>query len=110
MLELQFKRNDEYASQPKFVDTLLAGSAGTAYYDDHLKTELEAHHSGEFVAIDPSTARYFLGRTATAALLAAHSAMPESQFFLTRVGKTTAHRLLCKSGGKPAFLTLRLSS
>ena len=66
---------------------------GKAYYDHHLKTELEAHHSGEFVAIDPSSARYFLGRTATAALLAAHSAMPESQFFLTRVGKSTAHKI-----------------
>jgi len=66
---------------------------GQAFYETHLKTALEPDHSGEFVAIEPSAARYFLGQTATAALLAARNAMPESQFFLTRIGKGTAHKI-----------------
>ena len=66
---------------------------GEAFYESHLKTALEPSHAGEFVAIEPSAARYFLGQTATAALVAARTAMPESQFFLTRVGRSTAHKI-----------------
>jgi hypothetical protein len=66
---------------------------GQAFYESQLKTKLEPDHSGEFVAIEPSAARYFLGQTATAALVAARNAMPDSQFFLTRVGRNTAHKI-----------------
>ncbi|MCM3872418.1 MAG: hypothetical protein ND895_17175 [Pyrinomonadaceae bacterium] len=66
---------------------------GEAVYEKKLKAPLELHHYGEFVAIELSTGRYFLGETATAALVAAHTAMPESLFFLTRVGKTAAHKI-----------------
>jgi hypothetical protein len=66
---------------------------GQAVYENQLKAELEPEHEGEFVAIEPGTPRYFLGKTATAALSAAHKAMPQSLFFLTRVGSTSAHRI-----------------
>ena len=66
---------------------------GEAFYEKHLKAALEPQHSGEFLAIEPSSGRYFLGETATAALVAAHNAMPESFFFLTRVGRTSAHKI-----------------
>ena len=66
---------------------------GQAFYESHLKAELEAYHSGEFVAIEPATARYFLGQTATAALVAARNALPEGQFYLTRVGRGFAHKI-----------------
>ena len=66
---------------------------GQAFYKSHLKTVLEPTHSGEFVAIEPSAARYFLGQTATAALVAARNAMPESQFYLTRIGRNAAHKI-----------------
>ncbi len=66
---------------------------GLSVYEKQLRAALEPQHSGEFVAIEPSTARYFLGETATAALVAARNAMPKSQFFLTRVGKTSAHKI-----------------
>ncbi|HEV2829122.1 MAG TPA: hypothetical protein VGW76_16110 [Pyrinomonadaceae bacterium] len=65
---------------------------GQAFYETHLKTALEPSHDGQFVAIEPSAARYFLGQTATAALVTARNAMPESQFFLTRVGRGFAHK------------------
>lgn len=64
-----------------------------AFYENHLKTALEPSHDGDFVAIEPSAARYFLGQTATAALVAARNAMPESQFFLIRVGRNTTHKI-----------------
>lgn len=66
---------------------------GQTFYEMHLKTVLEPYHSGEFVAIEPSSARYFLGRTATAALVCARNAMPDSKFFLTRVGQSAAHKI-----------------
>jgi len=66
---------------------------GQTFYENHLKTALEPSHAGEFVAIEPSAARYFLGQTATAALVAARNAMPESQFFLTRIGTRTTHKI-----------------
>ena len=66
---------------------------GEAFYENHLKAALEPQHSGEFLAIEPSSGRYFLGETATAALVAAHNAMPDSLFFLTRVGRTSAHKI-----------------
>lgn len=66
---------------------------GQAFYESYLKTALEPEHAGEFVAIEPLAARYFLGQTATAALLAARNAMPESQFYLTRIGRNVAHKI-----------------
>jgi hypothetical protein len=64
---------------------------GQAFYESKLKTTLERDHSGEFVAIEPSTARYFIGQTA--ALVAARNALPESQFYLTHVGRNAAHKI-----------------
>jgi len=53
---------------------------GGAVYEKQLKATLEPQHSGEFVAIEPSRGRYFLGETATTALVAARTAMRESLF------------------------------
>lgn len=64
-----------------------------ALYEKQLKAILEPRHFGEYVAIEPVTRRYFLGETATAALVTASKAMPEHQFFLMRVGYPAAHKL-----------------
>jgi hypothetical protein len=66
---------------------------GEAFYEKQLRASLEPKHFGEFVAIEPSSRRYFLGQTATDALVAARNAMPGSQFFLTRIGKNSAHKI-----------------
>lgn len=66
---------------------------GQALYENQLKATLEPHHFGEFVAIEPVTGRYFLGETATSALVTASKAMPQSQFFLMRVGYEAAHKI-----------------
>jgi hypothetical protein len=66
---------------------------GQAFYEGRLRTTLEPDHIGEFVAVEPIAARYFLGPTATAALVAARDAMPESKFFLIRIGSSVAHKI-----------------
>jgi hypothetical protein len=64
---------------------------GQTTYRQRLASILEPSHLGEFVAIEPDSGRYFLGSTASAALVAAHAAMPNNLFYLTRVGRETAH-------------------
>ena len=64
---------------------------GRSVYQNRLSSILEPSHIGDFVAIEPDTGRYFLGTTATAALVAAQSAIPDKLFYLTRVGRDSAH-------------------
>lgn len=64
---------------------------GQSTYRERLASILEPSHDGEFVAVEPDSGRYFLGGTATAALVSAHVAMPKNLFYLTRVGRETAH-------------------
>ena len=64
---------------------------GQTAYNQKLASVLEPSHTDDFVAIEPDSGRYFLGSTASAALIAAHSAMPNNLFYLTRVGRDTAH-------------------
>ncbi|PYS64416.1 MAG: hypothetical protein DMF74_07170 [Acidobacteria bacterium] len=67
--------------------------AGKRVYKEKLQAILEPDHIGEFVAIEPDSERYFLGHSASEALVAARDAMPESLFFLARVGYPAAHKL-----------------
>ena len=64
---------------------------GQTTYRERLVSVLEPSDIGEFVAVEPESGRYFLGDTASAALVAAHTAMPNNLFYLTRVGRETAH-------------------
>lgn len=64
---------------------------GQSAYRQRLASILEPLHVGEFVAVEPDTGQYFLGTTASAALVAARAAMPNNLFYLTRVGRETAH-------------------
>ena len=67
--------------------------SGQRFYDEHLKDELEPAHTGRYVAIEPDTGRYFLADTGTEALLEAHRALPQSLFYLARVGYPSADTL-----------------
>ncbi len=60
------------------------------FYDAQLKSVLEPEHKGKFVAIEPDTGSYFLGKTGTEALLRARAALPNKLFFLARVGYPAA--------------------
>ncbi len=66
---------------------------GQRFYDEHLSAHLEPQHNGRFVAIDPATEKYFLADKAIDALLAGREALPDTLFFLARVGYKAAHRI-----------------
>ena len=66
---------------------------GQRFYDENLRAILEPDQTGRFVAIEPETGRYFVGHTGSAALVAARTAMPDSLFYLMRVGYETADRV-----------------
>ena len=67
--------------------------AGNRFYKEKLQAILEPDHIGEFVAIEPNSGRYFLGDTGAKALIAARETMPDSLFFLARVGYPAADSL-----------------
>jgi hypothetical protein len=66
---------------------------GKALYESKLKPLLEPEQKGKFIAIEPDTEQYFLGKTGTEALLAARAALPDKLFFLARVGYPAAHTI-----------------
>ena len=78
---------------------------GERFYTEHLRAVLEPEQTGRFVAIEPETGRYFVGRNGSEALVAARQAMPESLFYLKRVGYDYTHKmggrsLKWREGGK----------
>jgi hypothetical protein len=73
------------------ADELVEG--GQRFYDEHLRDSLEPEHAGRYVAIEPDSGRYFLADTGTEALLEARRALPESLFYLARVGHAAADTL-----------------
>lgn len=66
---------------------------GRQIYDEKLKAELKPDHTGRFVAVEPNTGEYFLGDTDVEALYTAHAALPESHFYLKRIGYDYTHRI-----------------
>jgi len=66
---------------------------GQRIYEEKLRSILEPEQCGRFVAIEPESERFFIGDTGTAALIAAHTAMPQHLFYLARVGYQAADTL-----------------
>lgn len=64
---------------------------GNKLYQEKLRAVLEPEQHGQFVAIEPDSERYFLGRTSSQAMALARAALPGKQFFLARVGFPAAH-------------------
>lgn len=62
-------------------------------YEQRLAGLLEADHRNEFVAIEPDSGSYFLGRTLTEAMRAARDAFPDRLLHAMRVGHKTALHL-----------------
>jgi len=79
-------------SEPQIANDDLV-ERGQTTYCQRLASVLEPSHLGESVAIEPQSGPYFLGSTASAALVAASSAMPSNLFYLPRVGRETAHTI-----------------
>lgn len=60
-----------------------------AIYEERLKAMLEATHPDDFVAIEPESGDFFLGRTLSEAIQSARAAYPQRLPFALRVGHKT---------------------
>lgn len=68
-------------------------SRGLAIYQAQLKSILEPQHREEFVAIEPDSGDYFLGKTLSEAIQSARKAYPQRLAFALRVGHPTTIEL-----------------
>jgi hypothetical protein len=59
-------------------------------YEQRLKDELERTHLNDFVAIEPDSGDYFLGRTLSEASAAARQKYPDRRTSVLRVGHPVA--------------------
>jgi hypothetical protein len=59
-------------------------------YEQQLRAQLESAHQDEFVAIEPISGDFFLGRTLTEAVNAARDAHPDRLSHALRVGHKAA--------------------
>lgn len=55
-----------------------------------LQSSLETQHRGEFIAIEPESGEYFLGKRAVEALNKARQKYPHRVFYLARIGFPSA--------------------
>lgn len=62
-------------------------------YEEDLRSRLEREHKDDFVAIEPSSRRYFVGKTLLDVALAAKEAYPERKSFVIRVGHEAAFHI-----------------
>ncbi|MDB5339726.1 MAG: hypothetical protein JWN70_5345 [Planctomycetaceae bacterium] len=67
--------------------------AAEKIYADRLRSLLEPGHDGEFVAIEPVSGEYFLGKTLSEAIQAARRTHPSRLPYAMRVGTRPAIHL-----------------
>jgi hypothetical protein len=80
--------------------TDLRGRA-TVIYQERLKNRLESTNPDDFVAIEPESGDFFLGKTLSEAIQAARAAHPARLPFALRVGHAGATAGLSSSAGQP---------
>ena len=66
---------------------------GQALYNERLRSQLEASHVDEFVAIEPDSGDYFLGNTLSEAIQSARAAHPDRLPFAIRIGHSATVEL-----------------
>lgn len=66
-------------------------------YETHLQSILEPQHTDQFVAIEPESGDYFLGRTLNDAAKAARLVYPHRLTHIMRVGHRAAIHLGCQT-------------
>ena len=59
-------------------------------YQERLRAELERSHLNSFVAIEPESGDYFLGRTLSEASAVASAAHPDRRCCILRIGHSVA--------------------
>jgi hypothetical protein len=73
--------------------SLSVAKRATELYERHLREDLERTHLNEFVAIEPDSGEYFLGKTLSDAIQAAREHYPNRIAFALRVGASSAVHL-----------------
>lgn len=71
-------------------ETIDLVNRGRAVYDAKLKTNLEATNLGDFVAVEPDSGDYFLGKTLSEAIQAARAVHTDRFPVVFRVGHKAA--------------------
>lgn len=67
--------------------------AAKQVYEEDLRFRLERDNRDEFVAIEPSSRSYFMGKTFLEVALAAKEAYPERKSFVIRIGHEAAFHI-----------------
>ena len=67
--------------------------AAKQVYEEDLRSRLEREHRDDFVAIEPNSRSYFVGKTFLEVALAAKAAYPERKSFVMRVGHEAAFHI-----------------
>jgi len=62
-------------------------------YDEDLRVQLEQEHRDEFVAIEPTSRRFFLGKTFLEVALEAKKTYPDRKSFVIRIGHDAAFHI-----------------
>ena len=62
-------------------------------YDEDLRPRLEQEHKDDFVAIEPTSRRFILGKTFLEVALAAKKAFPDKKSFVIRIGHEAAFHI-----------------
>lgn len=68
-------------------------NAAKRVYESELRESLEAEHRDEYLAIEPKSKSYFLGKTFLEAAMAAKSAFPDRKLFVLRIGHEAAFHI-----------------
>ena len=71
-------------------DTENVADAARSIYELKLRRELEASHMNEFVAVEPISGEYFLGRTISEAIGGARRKFPDRLAHAFRIGHQAA--------------------
>lgn len=67
--------------------------AAKQVYEEDLRFRLERDNRDEYVAIEPNSRSYFLGKTFLEVALAAKEAYPERKSFVIRIGHEAAFHI-----------------
>lgn len=62
----------------------------TELYEEKLRRTLEQTNRNDFVAIEPDSGEYFLGKTLSAAIQASRAVHPDRLAFAMRIGHSAA--------------------
>src|SRR5690606_31642306 len=68
-------------------------AAAKKVYEEDLRSRLEQNHKDDFVAIEPTSRRFFLGKTFLDVALAAKAAFPDRRSFVMRIGHEAAFHI-----------------